>query len=548
MKEENKLLNFLEIKLDKLFSFFGKHFFILTLVYFLIAFFIRIIFAPNLILREDAFLYFLKATEMSRGDFSPLLTHAYGWSFVLSLILKFFSGAGIFQQMFYARIASCFLDALAIFPLAYIAKQFIKKENVYIVLSIFVFIPQLIYSAISATSEPLFTFILLMSLVCVYKAFKNPKYILLASFFASASFYVRHNGIFVFLAIIISFILLKKHIFNFKYKYILFAFLVFMVASAPLLMHRYVSFGTPMFYGENSKYFVDSYHADVWSPNIPVPSAVEYLRTHSINDYFDKFFINGICKLFLSYYFAIPTALLFLFVFGFLIFFKEKAFRPLVVVVVIWIISLTPVWSVYGLPRHLYPTLFLVALFASAVLQELFKNIKYKHLGQSLFVTVFAIISLFILLPLYNSIYNSSHSADSFNDHFNDTAWADWAGRNVKGVLAIRGGSEWIFVNLKDAQIGDSASMYEYSAPATGLSTKLIGNFKDLSSAMEWFKQEGVTHIAVDNLYLDRRPFLKEIADKNPVYLEEIYSNIASQVDWKVQIFSIDWSVYDEEI
>lgn len=542
MQEEDGFLNLLEAKLNIFFSFLSRHFFVLTFFYFLCALAIRVIFTPNNILMTDGFIYFLKAIEMARGDFSPMLSSAHGWPLFLSPFLYFLQAAGIYQKMFYVRILSDLLGALTIFPLAYLAKNLIKKENIYVPLSLFAFYIQLVLSDTNGYTESLFTFLLLMSLLFIYKAFKNFNYLLLASLFAALSFYVRQNGLFVFFIVVICIFLLRRHFNNFRYRQVLLSVLVFFIAVAPVFYQRYAYYGSTMFYGENSKYFVDNYRYQVWSPNIPVPTFTEYLKTHNIHDYFDKFFKNGVYKFFLSYYYVFSPAILFLFIFGFLIFFRRKIFLPLTAVFAVWTITLIPIWDVFGLPRHVYPTIPLIILFASAAVEELFKNSKYRHLGQSIFCAAFLVISCFGLI----SFYNSSSPDENYRKGFSQTAWADWVARNIRGKLAIQGGQEWIMSGLPDAEVGKIGAPYEYYAPKTGLFLVLPGYFNDLSSAMEWWKEREVAYVAIDNFYAERRPYLREISAKKPPYFKEVYSNVKFDLFWKMKIYKIDWGIYEK--
>ena len=127
-------------------------------------------------------------------------------------------------------------------------------------LILFAFSSHLITSSTSALTEPLFIFLLLISIYFVIKARENQNYILMASLFGAFAYYVRPNGILILIIILLSFFLLRKEIPNFNYKYIIYILLIFFTVSAPFLYQRYTYFGSAFFYGENSKYFVDTYH------------------------------------------------------------------------------------------------------------------------------------------------------------------------------------------------------------------------------------------------------------------------------------------------
>jgi len=537
----DKILDSFELKLDKALNYFEKHFTLTLVVLFILSLAIRLILTPyNLVLREDAYVYLLKSLEITKGNFVPILTHAIGWPLFMSPFFYLFGSTSIFQNMVYARIISNFVGALSIFPLAYIGKKLLDKRSLILLLILFAFSSHLIISSTSAITGPLFTFLLLTSVYFIIKARENQNYILVASLFGALAYYVRPNGILVLLIILLSFFLLRKEIPKFSYKYLIYVILVFSIVSAPFLYQRYTYFGSPFFYGENSKYFVDTYQ-QVWSNNIPVPSLMDYLRTHTFTDYFNKFVIHGFFKLIFDYvqFGVISPLLLFFFLYGILMYFNDKKFLPLIVVFFIWIVGFTPAWDIFGTPRHLYPTIPFILIFSTAAINDIFKNNRYRNILLSSFLTVFILFSL--ITPI-RSWYKSSQSPV-----YDGLEWGRWAAQNIKGKIAIIEGGDLIMMHLPDTKVGGVGQLDLY-APKSNLSVVRPGYFENLSSAMEWFKEIGVTHLALDDININRRPYLKEIysGEGIPLYLTEIYSNYNTDSKWKMRIYYINWSKYKE--
>jgi len=537
----DKILDSFELKLDKALNYFEKHFTLTLVVLFILSLAIRLILTPyNLVLREDAYVYLLKSLEITKGNFVPILTHAIGWPLFMSPFFYLFGSTSIFQNMIYARIISDFVGALSIFPLAYIGKKLLDKRGLISLLILFAFSSHLIISSTSALTEPLFTFLLLTSVYFIIKARENQNYILVASLFGALAYYVRPNGILVLLIILLSFFLLRKEIPKFSYKYLIYIILVFFIVSAPFLYQRYTYFGSPFFYGENSKYFVDTYQ-QVWSNNIPVPSLMDYLSTHTFTDYFNKFVIHGFFKIIFDYvYFGvISPLLLFFFLYGILMYFNDKKFLPLIVVFFIWIVGFTPAWDIFGTPRHLYPTIPFILIFSTAAINDIFKNNKYRNILLSSFLIVFILFSL--ITPI-GSWYKSSQSPV-----YDGLEWGRWAAHNIKGKIAIIEGGDLIMMHLPDTKVSGVGQLDLY-APKSNLSVVRPGYFENLSSAMEWFKEIGVTHLALDDININRRPYLKEIysGEGIPLYLTEIYSNYNTDSKWKMRIYYINWSKYEE--
>lgn len=529
-----KILDSFELKLNKAFDYIENHLSSTLVVLFILSLAIRLSLTPHdMVLRKDAYIYLVKSLEITKGNFVPILTRAIGWPLFMSPLFYLFGNTSIFQNMSYARIISDFVGSLSIFPLAYIGKKLLDKKSQIFLLILFAFSSHLVISSTSAMSEPLFTFLLLVSVCFIIKAKENQNYILMASLFGAFAYYVRFNGIFALLIILVSFFLLRKQIPKFSYKYIIYIIVIFFVVSAPVLYQRYTYFDSPVFYGENSKYFVDTYQ-QVWSANVPVPSLMDYLSTHTFTDYFNKFVIRGFFKVIFDYvYFTISPLLLFFFLYGVVRHFNDEKFVPLTVVFLVWVIGFTPAYHIFGTSRHLYSTIPFILIFSTVAINEIFKNNKYRNILLSLFLIVF------ILFSLKTSIdYRYGLPQSSVQDGLE---WGEWTAQNIKGKIAIINGNDLIMMHLPGTLVSGIGQSGLYVAPGSNLSVVRPGYFENLSSAMEWFKETGVTHLALDDENIDGRPYLKEIYSEEeiPSYLTEVYSNYNTDSKWKMRIYYI---------
>lgn len=534
-----KILGLYELKFNKVFNYFERHLSVTLVTLFILSLAVRLFFTPyGIVLREDAYAYLLKSLEITKGNFTPKLAQAIGWPLFMSPFLYLFGNKSIFQSMTYARIISDFVGALSIFPLGYIGKKLLDKKSLVLLLILFTFSSCLILSSTSVYTEPLFTFLLLMSVYFIIKTKENQSYILVASIFGAFTYYVRPNGIFTLFIILFSFFFLRTQIPKFSYKYIIYIVAIFFIVSTPFLYQRYTCFGSPFFYGENSKYFVDIYQ-QVWSNNVPVPSLINYLRTHTLADYFNKFVIYGFFKILFDYvYYTISPLLLFFFLYGVVRYFNDKRFIPLVGVFLIWIIGLIPVYHIFGTPRHLYATIPFILIFSATAINEIFKNSKYRNILLSLFLIVFILFSLITPAGLwYLSPQRAVHDG---------LKWGKWAAQNIEGKIAIIEGGDLIMMHLPNTVSGpEQLGLY---TSKSNLSIVRPGYFEDLSFAMEWFKKIGITHLALDDRNIDRRPYLREIYSEKqiPSYLTEVYSNYNTNSKWKMRIYSINWSEYEK--
>jgi hypothetical protein len=163
-----------------------------------------------------------------------------------------------------------------------------------------------------------------------------------------------------------------------------------------------------------------------------------------------------------------------------------------------------------------------------------FMNGRLKSIVLLAFLVVYVGPSLNVLTEHFSNDYPQRLSRDGLT-------WGKWVAQNIRGKIAITEGGDLIMVNLPDTKVG-GVGQYERYAPESGLSIVRPGYFENLSSAMEWYKEIGVTHLAVEFLLgVGRMPrFFKEYPP--PPYLKEVYSYVGL---WKVGIFQIDWSEYE---
>ncbi len=534
MMKLDVLLNSFDQKLKKISDFLGKNIHITVLALFAVSLLMRVLFTPfNYILRDDSYFYAAKGLEITRGNFDPMPTHSIGWPLFLSPFFYLFGSASIFVNMKYAMFISDVVGALSIFPLAYISTKLAGKKSVFLSLIMMAFSSTLISSSVDALSEPLFILLFLVSFCFIIRLKESPWNIIPASIFAALAYYVRPNGILILPIMLLSFLFWRKQIEGFRYRHIIFAIVVFFAVSIPFLYQRYEHFGSPFLYGENSKFFVDSYHM-VWSYNIPSPSLIDYLKTHTLADYFNKFVVRGILGIGYDYvYYIIPPVLLLFFLYGAIVHLKDYKFVPIAVVFSIWILGFIPIYDVFSDSRHMSPTLPLIFVVSSLTIRELFEKRRYEYILTGLLITAFILHSLPAPVMYWQKYDNIQKQ---------EVEWYEWAAKNIKGKIALLKGGDTLMQQLPDAIVGVGGNSLEPYAPQSNLSMIKPGYFQNLSAGMDWLKGMGATHLLVDNSLLKRRPYFNEIYDKElPSYLIKIYADTKKNV----YMYNINWTEYD---
>ena len=529
--------------LSGIFDYGDEHFVPTVLFFLVLSIAVRSFFTPfDFTLGKDPYFYVMKAIAIAHGDYSPLLTHDIGWSVFLAPFFLLAGGVSVSQGIVYARVLTVVLGSLCVIPLAYIGKELLGKKGIVLFLSFYTFYPDLILSASEAIAEPLFMLLFLISIYYLIKARDDVKNILLATFFGALSYYPRFNGILLLPIIILSFYLMRKHIKGFSYKYVIYIILIFSIVSFPMLYSRYLTFGSPFDYGPNSKYFVDKY-IQAWSDNIPSQTIFDYLKTHTLKDYTEKFLVHGFFLIiYLIIYTAVSPVLLFFFIYGVIVYFRKDNFIPLSTSFLIWITASIPVWSIFGSPRYLYVLIPLTLAFIVAATQDILKNNRHKNILFALLIAAFVLFSVRTTVQtmrVYTSLEPAIHDG---------LIWSEWVSENVKGKIALAEGWDLIMMHLPDTRQGNFKTADLYS-PGSGLATIRAGYFSNLSCAMEWYKKIGVTHIGVDDNSIGNAPFLRDINPANPpTYLKEVYSNYGTDSKWKIRLYEIDWSNYDKTL
>ena len=513
---------------------------ILILIVFFLVLSIYLIYASNfnqLLLRYDSYVYLIKSLEITDGNLIPIKTHALGWPLATALFFYFFKSSSIFVNMIYAQFLSVFVNGLIIFPLYGICKKILDNKNTLLVLLIFPLSYWLMYSSSGFWTEPLFTFLLLVSLFYIYKSRENPNYILLAAAFASLSYWVRPNGLVILPVIILSHFFLEKN----KKSWFFYAFLtaiVFFAISAPFLYQRYLYFGSPFFYGENSKYWADTYE-QLLGANYSAFSFLDYLKTHSLPNITHRFIIGGLGALIFGLLaFSLPLTIFFLW--GLFSSLKKVEFIPLVIFLAIWLISLAPIFSVFYTGRYLFPTIPIILIFTAAGL----KATSSKLTNPNLFLAL--AIGLTAPFLLVGFVYPNYYYQNSSANYSEKLEFGRWVAANIKGKIAMGYDWDFIMMNLPDTQVG-GRGLFNPIAPKSGIEIIYPGYFNNIDSAMKWFKKNKITHVIISQEPRTVHPPLRILPNVDkPDYLELIYSKFDDIYNWQVEVYKVNWKEYDK--
>lgn len=472
----------------------------------------------NRVLREDAFLFVTKGMEIAHGDFSLVREQAIGWPLFLGSIFRLLNIDTIFEAMLAARWISILCICLSVVPITCMAKRLVRKNEtdgaVIVVLMAFITAPIIHFAGRHAMSEPLFLLLTLTSMSFLVTDDTNRKKFVYAAIFASLAYYVRANGLFL-VAVISGVVLFRKHdTAREKFSDIFIVITVFFLVSAPHLLARYISFGSAFDFGNNSKYFVDSYAA-VWADNIRSPSLIEYLTTHEWHEIYKKFVRRGLFWVTQTLFsitgdfwliLTIATGLLY----G--IIRRWRRFDALFFLLIVSIAGLSIVFDVFHSKRHLIYLIPFVFLIGTGFLA----NAGFKHFRFSNIILTGVLVFVISSVPKLQWYGTKWIKTPEVQDY-----WAIYSSTFMEGNVFIVEGGDILQLgqhySIKSGQqyLQDGKKSHKQFVKVDRNITPIRpGIYNNLEEAIPEFIERNIKYVITDRIHIRRRPYLKEIATK----------------------------------
>jgi hypothetical protein len=283
---------------------------------------------------------------------------------------------------------------------------------------------------------------------------------------------------------------------------------VFVLLSAPHLIARTVQYGSPLDYGDNSKYLVDAYRY-VYAPNIQSPSIIEFLRERGLEGVYQKFFVDGLFPLTKHFLGGIGwLAFLLLLATSVASFFVQqlKQLRPLVAYCAVFFFPLMLVWDVYHSTRFILgimPASIIIAATGGLYL------LRRLSLGGLVYAGSAAIL-LFLVIA-------SGNKADMFfvqriQSPRPPPEWALWAGKNVYGMVAMNE-----YLNILEMSAGERSRNIE--------KRKLLGErqwvkafrpgiYDNMDEALVQWRGRSIDFVISDSAHDKIRPYFSELEER----------------------------------
>jgi hypothetical protein len=456
-----------------------------------------------------------------------------GWPILLSGFFSIFSFENSISYMELQRSISIIISVFTLIPIYYLCRKFVNNSYSIIGAAIFVFEPRIIQNSLFGIADPLYIFLTSCTLVLIFNSEK--KYTYFAFVLAAFATIVRGEGLFLFIAI--SIIYLLKYRKNKKdiLKYAI-CISVFLLILMPMSLYKVDIQGTDgVFFRISSSLEVISNPPTEIDPNWVTPPRgfSESILTSLEN--FPKYLAWSLIPIFV---FFVPIGAIFLF--------KKIDWLKIGIIISMISISLPAVFA-YSLPLQdtryfyfLYPLFSVVSVLA---LPKIFSRFKKQNLIL-LLIIIGIIISSTIFMEF--KMWDIQEETEKYEV-------AKFIVENTKGINQYYPG----YIYIESAEIPKLTKdlrstffierenrMSIRDATLNNINIISPNNFNSIYELIEFGKKNGLTHIIIDNQIQNN--FLDEFVfdEKKHSFLIKEFDSKDNKFKQSTQIYKINFDEY----
>ncbi len=484
----------------------------------------------------DATSYFAYSYELSQTFQFPYWSHFpnNGWPTFLSVFFMLTNSNNFMDFVLIQRFVTIGLSISTSIVIYFLCRNFFNKYISLIGAAIFCFEPRIILNSILGISEPLYIFLISISILFSLK--KNSKYIYFAFLMAGFSTIVRYEGLLIIIPLSIIYLIKNRKEKKVILKYFS-LILIFILAILPMMIIRTETMGQD---GISSHYMASS---TFLSNNIiqGMPSEDEIYRGDpQVNNLF--YFMNLAFINFIKFFGLTMIPFFILFIPISLIFiFKNKSWKnldsKLLMIILSLVILALPALFAYG--RGIQETKYLLVLFPLFCIISMYGlNKMFLKFSRNKFFVIIIIIGLITISVIFIELKNEDydHNKEVFEisriivgkTEVINTDPIEGNFLTVSGLMKI-----W----PQSPSIGSSGGLI------TTLVKKPINNYKSIKEIIE---NENLTHLVIDEE--NSQKFLDDIFYNEEKYefLEKIFDSKQGGYRYHVKIFQIDYNRYYE--
>lgn len=463
----------------------------------------------------DAFnSYFLYATDASiLGNLPNWSISNNGWPLFLSLFFSIFHFGNFIDYMNLQRLVTILISILTIIPVYFLCRKFFNRFYSVLGAALFTFEPHIIQNSSLGLSDPLFIMLITLSIMLFLRSKIKSTFIAFGIIGLATT--VRIEGLFVFFAFSISFLIQNRHEGKFVIKYLL-GLAIFVAALLPFILLRIRT------YGED---FISS----------RVLRSTNDIVTTSLHDksLISSFLINleGILKL--GGWSLIPYFVILIPIGMYLILRKrDRSLNTISIIMVFMLIPVVIAFSWAQDTRFIYP---LFPLFCIASIFPIIKFVEKFNVQKILVIIIIGVVlfSSISYLEIKKNDLNHQREALSIAQH----------------IVSVANGINDYYP--EDSYIAPSEISEKWPALKSDIhfKTNIISTdgFNSLQKYIESSRENGLTHLVIDDN--KKRPdFLKDVfyhENKYP-YLVKVYDSSDNNFRYHLKVYEINYDEFDK--
>jgi len=497
--------------------------------------------------------YTLYAIAHTDGDFTQSSHRGMGWSLFVSPFFSLIDSDNFIDYSNAIRVLSIGVATFSIPMMYLVGRKFFDARYSLLLACLFAFEPHLNYNSGFGLSEPLFHLAIIGSFYFILN--KNTRFVIISLLLAGIAYWIRINGVFVFIVITtIYFVTLRKSP-NLLRNYGL-GVMLFLLVISPVLLDRNEEFGDPFYSVYKNSIFSGSPELIYSSlAQKTTYSALDYIEENGLFSFVQTFIVQGVYNSFIVISVQSFPYLFILIPFGILFSFRVFDQNPNYIkanwiFILISLACLIIVMAMLPDRRHLLFLLPFLMIFSVIPIQRVteygLNTWSFSRKQKDVFI-IAIIITIILLSSLFTTRYGD-HIVE--NEKFE---FSEYALNNLQGVVLRDWGGSLDYVHLKIIEPPEKFKNYEINSSMISDTLKISGapygeTLEELIFDGEKFnlkyiianEKQGLLHPFTDELYYNYKQYtyLKKVFDSDEFGFKKL----------KIKVFEINYEKFNKSL
>ena len=499
--------------------------------------------------------YTLFAIAHTNGDFSQSSHRGMGWSIFTSIFFGFIDSENLLDYSITIKTLSIAIGISTIPVIYLIGRKFFDERYSLFAASLFAFEPHLNYNSTLGLAEPMFILAVVGSFYFILN--QNTRLFIISSILAGIAYWIRINGVWVFVVLSIIYLITQKKSWKFVINYGI-GITLFLLIISPILYERNNEFGDPFYSVYKDTIFAGSYELMLAAiEDDKKISVYDYIEYNGIISFFNVYILTGLYNI-LSVTWSLCFPYLFIMVpfgilFSFRAFEQNKNFiKSNWIFIIISSVFLMLTMAIVPDRRFVMYLLPFLIIFSVIPIQRVVEyglsTFSFSRKQKDIFLSgvIFTVIILSLVASIRyipdSQLENEKLEFSKFAlDNLNGVILRDYVGsldyvqylliydsfNNYKINLGILDMND---IKFKDTGAPNGRTIEEFLTNGENYNLKYI-----ISNEIE-----GVIHPITDKLYHNHAqyPYLKKIFDSNEYGFQKL----------KIKVFEINYKQFNDEL